>query len=45
MQYLVSVIDDRTGSGTPTEMADIDVFNDQLRRRWPLGLRRRPRGA
>ena len=31
MQYLMSVIDDRTGSGTATEMADIDVFNDQLR--------------
>ena len=31
MQYLVSVIDDRTGSGTPAEMAAIDVFNDRLR--------------
>jgi hypothetical protein len=30
MQYLVSVIDDRTNSGTPDEMAAIDVFNDQL---------------
>ena len=30
MQYLVSVIDDRTGSGTPDEMAAIDVFNDRL---------------
>ena len=30
MQYLVSVIDDRTGSGTPAEMAAIDVFNDRL---------------
>jgi len=30
MQYLVSVIDDRTGSGTPDEMAAIDVFNEQL---------------
>jgi hypothetical protein len=31
MQYLVSVIDDTTGSGTPEEMAAIDVFNDRLR--------------
>ena len=31
MQYLVSVIDDRTGSATPTEMAAIDAFNDRLR--------------
>lgn len=31
MQYLVSVIDDRTGSGTQTEMAAIDVFNDRLK--------------
>ena len=31
MQYLVSVIDDRTGSGTPDEMAAIDVFNDRLK--------------
>jgi hypothetical protein len=30
MQYLVSVIDDRTGSATPNEMAAIDVFNDRL---------------
>ena len=30
MQYLVSVIDDETGSATPTEMAAIDVFNDRL---------------
>ena len=30
MQYLVSVIDDKTGSATPTEMAAIDVFNDRL---------------
>jgi hypothetical protein len=30
MQYLVSVIDDRTGSATPTEMAAIDAFNDRL---------------
>ena len=31
MQYLVSVIDDGTGSTTPTEMAAIDAFNDRLR--------------
>ncbi|GIG23571.1 hypothetical protein Cch01nite_42950 [Cellulomonas chitinilytica] len=31
MQYLVSVIDDRTASGTDEEMAAIDVFNDRLR--------------
>jgi hypothetical protein len=31
MQYLISVIDDKTGStATPTEMAAIDVFNEQL---------------
>jgi hypothetical protein len=30
MQYLVSVIDDTTGSGTPGEMAAINVFNDRL---------------
>jgi hypothetical protein len=30
MQYLVSVIDDRTGSATPTEMAAIDAFNHRL---------------
>jgi hypothetical protein len=30
MQYLVSVIDDRTNSGTPDEQAAIDVFNDRL---------------
>ena len=31
MKYLVSVIDDQTNSGTPDEMAAIDVFNDRLR--------------
>lgn len=31
MQYLLSVIDDGTGLATPTEQADIDVFNDRLR--------------
>jgi hypothetical protein len=30
MRYLVSVIDDTTGSATPDEMAAIDVFNDRL---------------
>ena len=30
MQYLVSVIDDKTNSGTPEEMAAIDVFNERL---------------
>ena len=31
MQYLVSVIDDDTGSATSTEMAAIDAYNDRLR--------------
>ena len=31
MQYLVSVIDDGTNSGTPEEQAAIDVFNDRLK--------------
>ena len=30
MQYLVSVIDDKTGSATPTEMAAINAFNGRL---------------
>ncbi len=30
MQYLVPVIDDKTNSGTPAEMAAINVFNDRL---------------
>jgi hypothetical protein len=30
MRYLVSVIDDKTGSATPTEMAAIDAFNERL---------------
>jgi len=30
MKYFVSVIDDRTGSGTADEMAAIDAFNDRL---------------
>jgi hypothetical protein len=31
MQYMVSVIDDSTNSGTPEEDAAIDVLNDRLR--------------
>ncbi|SNY52698.1 YciI family protein [Paractinoplanes atraurantiacus] len=31
MQYLVSVIDDKSNSGTEEEMAAIDVFNEGLR--------------
>jgi hypothetical protein len=31
MQYLVSVIDDRTNSGTEAEMKAVDAFNDRLR--------------
>ncbi|SRR5258708_3325023 len=30
MQYLVSVIDDTAGSGTPDEVAAINAFNDRL---------------
>ncbi|HEX8982061.1 MAG TPA: YciI family protein [Ktedonobacterales bacterium] len=30
MHYLVSVIDDNTGSATPAEMAAIDTFNERL---------------
>ncbi|HEY0619423.1 MAG TPA: YciI family protein [Kribbella sp.] len=30
MQYLVSVIDDRTNSGTPDEMVAVRAFNDQV---------------
>ena len=30
MQYLISVIDDGTGSATEDEMAAIDAFNDRL---------------
>ncbi|GAA2500343.1 YciI family protein [Winogradskya humida] len=32
MQYLISVIDDRTNSGTEEEMAAIDVFNEKLQK-------------
>src|SRR5215471_3598793 len=31
MQYLVGVIDDKTGLATTDEMAAIDAFNDRLR--------------
>jgi|SRR5687768_1871555 hypothetical protein len=31
MQYLVSVIDDRTNSGTAAEAVAIDAFNDRLK--------------
>ncbi len=31
MQYLVSVIDERTGSGTEAEMVAINAFNDRLK--------------
>ena len=30
MRFLLSVIDDRTGSATPAEMAAIDAFNERL---------------
>ena len=30
MRFLISVIDDLSGSGTPEEMVAIDAFNDQL---------------
>ncbi len=30
MQYLVSVIDDKTNSGTPEEMVAIDAFNERV---------------
>ena len=30
MQYLVPVIDDKTGSATESEMAAIDAFNDRI---------------
>ena len=31
MKFVISVIDDLTGSGTTNEMAQINIFNDQLR--------------
>jgi hypothetical protein len=30
MQFLISVLDDTTNSGTPAEMVAIDAFNDRL---------------
>jgi hypothetical protein len=33
MQYMLGVIDDRTGSGTSSEMAAIDTFNAGLQER------------
>jgi hypothetical protein len=30
MQFVVSVIDDKTGSATPEEMADVHAFNARL---------------
>jgi hypothetical protein len=30
MQYLVSVIDDSTGTGTPEEMAAVSAYNERL---------------
>ena len=30
MQYLVSVIDDKSNSATPSEMAAINAFNDRI---------------
>jgi hypothetical protein len=30
MKFLISVIDDLSGSGTPAEMSAIDAFNDEL---------------
>jgi len=31
MRFLISVIDDLSNSGTPSEMVEIDKFNDSLR--------------
>ncbi|WP_220457971.1 MULTISPECIES: YciI family protein [unclassified Actinotalea] len=31
MRYVISVIDDTTGSATAAEMAAVDAFNDRLR--------------
>jgi hypothetical protein len=31
VKFLISVIDDRSESGTPEEMAEIDRFNEKLR--------------
>jgi hypothetical protein len=39
MQYLISVIDDRTGSATPSERVATDAFNERLRAKghWVFG--------
>ena len=39
MQYMLSVIDNRSNSADSDEMAEIDAFNDQLRLRghWVFG--------
>ena len=44
MKYLVSVIDDKTGSATPAEMAAIDAFNERLEAEghWVFAGGRRP---
>lgn len=31
MRFLISVIDDQTGTARPDEMAEIDAFNERLR--------------
>ena len=31
MKFIIFVIDDQSNSGSPAEMAQIDLFNDQLR--------------
>jgi hypothetical protein len=31
MKFIINVIDDLTGSGTPDEMTQINIFNDQLK--------------
>ncbi len=31
IKFIIFVIDDQTGSGTPEEMTSIDAFNDKLR--------------
>lgn len=31
MKFIIFVIDDQTNSGTPSEMAEINAFNDSLR--------------
>ena len=38
MKFLISVIDDHSGSGTPEEMSAIKAFNDGLREKGYLVL-------